>query len=41
MPTAGAQGPPLWDEIKDAVRDAWDHVVGTQHERAPRKLRLE
>ncbi|HEV7366781.1 MAG TPA: hypothetical protein VGN76_13115 [Gemmatimonadales bacterium] len=22
--------PPLWEEIKDAVRDAWDRVVGAR-----------
>jgi hypothetical protein len=24
-----------WEEIKAAVRDAWDRVVGTQHPNAP------
>jgi len=27
--------PSTWDEIKAAVRDAWDRVVGTQHTNPP------
>jgi hypothetical protein len=29
--------PTAWDEIKHAVRDAWDRVVGTQRSPEPRK----
>jgi hypothetical protein len=31
------ESPTTWDEIKHAVRDAWDRVVGTQRSAEPRK----
>ena len=31
------ESPTAWDEIKHAVRDAWDRVVGTQRSQEPRK----
>ena len=31
-----ASSSPVWDEIKEAVRDAWDRVVGTRKTESPR-----
>jgi hypothetical protein len=31
------QAPTAWEEIKDAVRDAWNRVVGTSSSRADRQ----